>query len=89
MEVIKYPAVVDMHLPGGFTKLRMHAGGDLYFDVPTEAIPLHLRNIGSKVVLCLDQTIRPNSLEEARALRSQAVRVEDPDSLSEQGPGTK
>jgi hypothetical protein len=84
MEVIKYRAVVEMHLPGGFTKLRIDVSSGHYFDVPTEAIPPHLRKIGSKVVLCLDQTIRPNSLEEARTLRNQAVRVEDPGLSDEQ-----
>lgn len=76
--IMKYQAVVDMHLPGGFTKLRVLMGGGVYFDVSTDAIPSHLRRIGSSVVLCLDNTIRPGSIEEARSLQNQAVRVEDP-----------
>lgn len=75
---VRYAAVVDSHLPEGFTKLRIHAGGDFYFDVPTEVIPDHLRNLGSKVVLCLDATTRPNSAEEMRALRKDTILVEDP-----------
>lgn len=75
---MRYSAVVDSHLPEGFTKLRIHAGGDLYFDVPTDVIPSHLRNIGSKVVLCLDASTLPNSPDEMRALRKQAILVEEP-----------
>ena len=51
MEWTNYEAVVDMHLPGGYTKLRWHAGADLDFDVRTDLIPIHLRAIGSKVWL--------------------------------------
>jgi len=48
---MKYKAVVDMHLPGGFTKLRVEVSAGHYFDVRTDSIPAHLRTIGSKVLL--------------------------------------
>jgi hypothetical protein len=82
---VRYSAVVDSHLPEGFTKLRIHAGGDFYFDVLTEAIPPHLRQIGSRVLLSLDAAgSTPSSAEEIRLLRKTAVLVEDPAKSSEQ-----
>lgn len=62
MDWMEYRAVVDMHLPGGFTKLRWHAGADLYFDVRTESIPAHLRSIGSKVLLRIREGASSSSL---------------------------
>lgn len=46
------PAVIDLHLNGGFTRVRF----DHYrhnVDVPTEAIPSHLRAVGSQILLAL------------------------------------
>lgn len=48
---MNYNAVVDMHLPGGFTKLSGEVSGGHYFDVRTDSIPAHLRTIASKVLL--------------------------------------
>ena len=75
MEWMKYEAVVDMHLPGGFTKLRWHAGADLYFDVRTDAIPIHLRAIGSRVLLRI--AVGPPAKERTHAGKLEPVIVED------------
>ena len=75
---IKYSAVVEMHLPGSYTKLRVDAGGPHYIDVPTEVMPPHLRSIGSKVLLSLRSSDRKYSPEELREIRHEAIIVEDP-----------
>ncbi len=75
MEWMEYQAVVDMHLPSGFTKLRWHAGGDLYFDVRTESIPLRLRSIGTKVLLRV--RVGASSPGETTPAVSESIVVED------------
>jgi len=57
-----YEAVVDMHLPGGFTKVRVHTGGGLYFDVRTDSIPAHLRTMGSRVLIKIGESIAVEDL---------------------------
>ncbi|MFE7719066.1 hypothetical protein ACFU44_08475 [Nocardia rhizosphaerihabitans] len=47
-------AVVAMHLNGGFTKVvlgRAHGEFGTAWDIPTETIPVHLRAIGSRMLL--------------------------------------
>ncbi len=47
------PALVTMHLNGGFTKVVLERtfGDAIYRDIPTESIPVHLRAIGSRILL--------------------------------------
>ena len=45
------PGRVEMHLPGGYTRLLIEAGGLIPYEVPTERIPPHLRNLGTRVHL--------------------------------------
>ncbi len=49
---------VIMHLPGGYTKVLVEwtlgvgmADGGIYWDIPTEVIPPHLRSMGSRFLL--------------------------------------
>jgi hypothetical protein len=49
-------------LPAGYSKVRLElgggvglAGGDIYWDIPTQCIPPHLRTLGSRfVVIAID-----------------------------------
>ncbi|MGY2032238.1 hypothetical protein ACW9HR_32525 [Nocardia gipuzkoensis] len=47
------PALVAMHLNGGFTKVLLERTGEVGIDrdIPTESIPVHLRAIGSRILL--------------------------------------
>ncbi len=56
--VISEPVQVIMHLPENWTKVlfvRTYglglADGGIYWDIPTELIPIHLRSIGSRFVV--------------------------------------
>jgi hypothetical protein len=49
---------VIMHLPEGYTKVLVErtlglglAGGGIYWDIPTNVIPFHLRQMGSRFVV--------------------------------------
>jgi hypothetical protein len=48
---MKSPARVQMHLPGGYTKLFIETWGMIPYDVLTERIPPHLRALGTRVHL--------------------------------------
>lgn len=41
---------IEMHLDGGYSKIRIYIGGRT-IDVPTEKIPPHLRGLGSRVLV--------------------------------------
>lgn len=76
LEPFRHPAVVEMHLPGGFTRVRLFAlgHGEGWWEVPTAKIPAHLRHMGSKVLV----TVPRFSVEEADLLpdiRSQVDNV--------------
>jgi hypothetical protein len=54
----KQIATLEMHLPAGFSKVRLElgggiglAGGPVYWDIPTETIPPHLRKLGSRFLV--------------------------------------
>jgi len=54
----KQIATLEMHLPSGYSKVRLElgggvglAGGQIYWDIPTEAIPRHLRKLGSRFLV--------------------------------------
>ena len=53
LESFRHPAVVEMHLPGGFTRVRLFAlaHGEGWWEIPTERIPAHLRHLGGKVLV--------------------------------------
>jgi len=64
-----------MHLDAGFTKVSLLrtiskglADGGLTWDIPTSAIPSHLRAIGSEFVVCAAR-FTPESNDSADDLR--------------------
>jgi len=64
---LELDAIVDMHLDGGFTRLRLERARS-HVDVPTESIPRHLRTIGSRFVVVLP-CVRPEADDSADDLR--------------------
>lgn len=62
LEPFRHPAMVAMHLPGGFTRVRLYAlaHGEGWWDIPTEAIPSHLRSLGCRMLV----TVARFSVEE-------------------------
>ena len=61
------PARVVMHLNEGFTRVQLDLGAQ--WDIPTAAIPLRLRAIGSRVRVIM-QSVRPEPQDSAEALRA-------------------
>ncbi|MGO4261639.1 hypothetical protein [Lysobacter sp. TAB13] len=57
LEPFRHPAVVVMHLPGDFTRVRLFtlAHGEGWWEIPTESIPHHLRNLGSKLLVTVSR----------------------------------
>jgi hypothetical protein len=54
----RHIAKLEMHLPGGYSRVLVElgsgiglAGGDAHWDIPTEAIPMHLRKLGSRFII--------------------------------------
>ena len=59
---------VEMHLPGGVSKIAVKLGGSRTIDIPTNEIPEHLRGLGSRLLLIFkqsDEIVRAPSGEEA------------------------
>ena len=42
---------LEMHLPEGYSKVRLEMGGRYDLDIPTRCIPPHLRKMGSRFVV--------------------------------------
>lgn len=66
---------VVMHLPGGYTKVTLEkfegkglADGSIGWDIPTEAIPPHLRAIGSRFFATMN-CVHPEKIDDAEDLR--------------------
>jgi hypothetical protein len=71
---VREPVRVVMHLNGGLTKVRLErfeglglADGGIEWEIPTQAIPQHLRFIGSRFVIIPDLN-RPTALFEVQEL---------------------
>ena len=54
----RYTVRLEMHLPAGYSRVKLElgggvglAGGEIYWDIPTESIPPHLRKLGSRFVV--------------------------------------
>jgi hypothetical protein len=79
-EPFRLAARVEMHLPGGWTRIIFFAitHGDIRNDIPTEAIPLHLRPIRSEFLVIMPRfSVEPtDSIEEIRNMCRQ-VQVEE------------
>ena len=81
--VICEPAQVIMHLAENWTKILLVrtyglglADGGAYWDIPTEAIPSHLRLIGSRFVILSQSGVVTRS-HHGRAAVSESIRVEE------------
>ena len=55
---LKEKVKLIMHLPGGYSRVLVEstvgvglAGGDIHWDIPTEAIPPRFRGLGSRFVV--------------------------------------
>ena len=46
---------IEMHLGSGYSKLAVRIGGTRTIDIQTEKIPVHLRAVGTKVLVILKQ----------------------------------
>ena len=69
-----------MHLPGGSTRLVLPevAHGEIRVEIPTEAIPLHLRGLGSRFIVVQPRfTPEPTDTIEAVRAMCSGVRVEE------------
>ena len=74
--MMRVPAKIEMHLPGGYTKLLVEAGG-MFFDVPTAAIPQHLRKIGTRVLLIYKPATTMATIQEKRSALHDGVVIEE------------
>jgi hypothetical protein len=70
------PVCLLMHLNEGYTKVLLErtegsgmADGGIVWDIPTHAIPLHLRRIGARFVV-VTESIWPEEKDTAEELRS-------------------
>ena len=78
-EPFRLAARVEMHLPGGCKRVLLFAidRGDIRQDIPTEAIPLHLRPIGSEFLVVLPRfTVEATDSPEAVRAVSRKMQVE-------------
>lgn len=82
---------LTMHLPGGYSKvlvertipLNMGPGG-ICWDIPTETIPPHLRNIGSRFIVVATQSalpkdrsqVKPEEIRNATSITVEEIRDE-------------
>jgi hypothetical protein len=44
-------AKLEMHLPGGYSRVLLELPGNFHWEIPTESIPVHLRRIGSRFLV--------------------------------------
>lgn len=74
-----------MHLDSGFTKVSVVrtegqglADGGITWDIPTSAIPVHLRSIGSRFVV-VAQRFTPEASDSAEHIREmrQQIQIEE------------
>ena len=59
---IRTKARVDMHLPGGFSRLILESSGNLPLEVKTEQLPTNARQLGSWVVAVFRYEQGPNDM---------------------------
>ena len=71
---------VEMHLPGGFTRVLLFAlaDGKFRWDIPTDRIPPHLRSIGSEFLVIMPRfTPEPGDTPDAIREICRQVQVEE------------
>ena len=81
--IVREPAQVIMHLPENWTRVlfvRTYgeglADGGIYWDIPTEAIPVELRPIGSRFVVTA-RVEKSGRFERGRAsILNQFIKIE-------------
>lgn len=73
---LREPVRLIMHLNEGYTQVLLErteglgmANGGIVWDIPTEAIPIHLRGLGSRFVV-VTEAIRPEARDTASELRN-------------------
>lgn len=80
LEPLNHPAIVEMHLPGGFTRVRLFAlgHGEGWWEVPTARIPPRLRALGSRVLVTTPRfAVEPEDLPSDIRCLVHDVLVED------------
>jgi hypothetical protein len=79
----RHTAEVEMHLPGGFTRLILSdlAHGGHRLDIPTDAIPLLLRPIGSRLVVVAPRfQVEPSDTQKSIREMCRLIQIEMADS---------
>ena len=78
---------LTMHLPGGHSRVLIEssvgvglAGGDIYWEIPTEAIPAHLRKLGSRFIVVARFV---GSKREAEGMTADEIRAANKVSIEE------
>lgn len=66
---MREPVHVEFHQSGGFTRVVYERISSSWIDIPTAAIPLHLRPLGSRFVLAF-LGITPERRDTAEQLRA-------------------
>ena len=74
----RYAARIEMHLPGGFTRVILFELGDRRWEIPTDSIPLRLRRIGSEFFVITPRfTVEATDTPEAVREMCRQVHVEE------------
>jgi hypothetical protein len=68
-------AKVEMHLPGGFTRVVLRNFGGHWWDIPTNKIPTHLRTIGSELLITMPR-FTPEQSDIPEAVRDMLEQVD-------------
>ena len=71
---LRQVARVDMHLPGGFTRVILFNLGGHWWDIPTDKIPPRLRGIGSEFVVIMPG-FAPEEADTPEAIRKMCEQV--------------
>jgi hypothetical protein len=76
-EEVRLEGRIEMHLSGGYTKVRIFIGGSDTIDVQTQDIPSHLRSLGSKVLVTFKQGCRLANLGNDEAYNFEEIVITD------------
>jgi hypothetical protein len=68
-------ARVEIHLPGNFTRVVLPEFGNGSVDIPTDAIPFHLRGLGSSFIVVWPR-FKPEPSDSIDAIREMCRRVQ-------------
>jgi hypothetical protein len=75
---LRHAARVEMHLPGGFTRVILFKFGDRRLELPTGRIPLPLRRIGSEFFVITPRfTVETSDSPETVREQCQQVHIEE------------